>query len=601
VYDFVRMMTFASCTGCCLRNKRVVSSTISNSTQHNDEDYYDFLAPSVYHLQTTFRKEVRDFGLDENATLYDIETLRVDEPGLIRRKGINVTCPIDHEKGAAYVHCLEAEGADHFGLANYMLSYAWGYKYDDIVDTLVNFCKENSLSTKTTYIWICAFCNNQHRVVERNVPFDEFRRVFKKRVEGIGNVLAMMTPWNDPGYLKRVWCIFEMYSANTDDKCNIKVIMPPREQKSLVAAVLKPADTHGRSGLDDLFTALASTKVEDAEASQLQDKLNILKLVEEGPGCLTLDMEINRLLSEWIRDTVLHAVEKAEATIDGETDPKANRETATFLTFCASFFSVKGSYKEALDLHAKGLELYKTLLDHDEQDAKELMARCYNNMGTEYESLGRYEEALESHQKCRETFESIYGSEHENTSVSYFNIGAVLKRLERNEEALEMYQKSLDIDTKSKGDRHIDVGLTLTYIGRVKQENKEYDEALELYQKSLSIREETYGTDHPDTSIGYGDMGLLYHAREEYDEAIKMHKKAIMINERLQGNLHPDTASIYQNIGGAYYEKGLFDKALEFHKKAKNAYYTTLGADHPKSKVSNEWVSLVEDAITPEK
>ena len=111
-----------------------------------------------------------------------------------------------------------------------------------------------------------------------------------------------------------------------------------------------------------------------------------------------------------------------------------------------------------MDLHQKGLDIYLTI--EDTEDSKELASRCYNNIGTECESLGQYDRALEMHHKCREAFEEIYGLEHENTSVSYFDIGAILKKLDWNEEAMEMYQKSLDIDRKIKGDNHIDVALS---------------------------------------------------------------------------------------------------------------------------------------------
>ena len=77
-----------------------------------------------------------------------------------------------------------------------MLSYCWGYAFQDIIDTLTSFCSQSNLDVKRTYIWICAFCNNQHRVVDRAVPFDEFKEVFQRRVTGVGKVLAMMTPWN---------------------------------------------------------------------------------------------------------------------------------------------------------------------------------------------------------------------------------------------------------------------------------------------------------------------------------------------------------------------------------------------------------------------
>lgn len=615
---------FSSFGKCCFKDKKAIH-VHTNQTSHKelpnesqDEDIdnpYDFLAPSVFHLQTAFLETMISSGLSENSTVYEIENLQDVEPGLIRRKGIDVTCPVDGKNGAAYVHCLE--GADHVGEATHMLSYAWGYTYKDIVDTLVKYCDDKGLDTKRTYIWICALCNNQHRVVERDVPFTEFKQVFHKKVRGIGHVLALMTPWNDPGYLKRVWCIFEMHTANVDNDVQIEIIMPPIQKKSLIAAVTKPADGKGTCGLDDLFAALASTKVENAQASRELDKQNILKLIEEsnvehgdsvGMGSFKVNADVNALLRTWIRDTVLDAVATAEKELEGDgngdsdgdsdgntTASMSRRETATFLTFCASFFSRSGAHQEAMDLHQKGLDIYLTI--EDTEDSKELAARCYNNIGTECESLGQYDRALEMHHKCREAFEEIYGLEHENTSVSYFNIGAVLKKLDRNEEAMEMYQKSLDIDRKIKGDNHIDVALSYSYIGRIKQHNADYDGALEMFTMSLKIREETYGDQHPDAAIGYGDLGLLKHMLGEYDDAIAFHKKALTIQRVILGDLHPDTAAVFQNIGGAYYEKGMQDEALRHHNKAVQAYETTLGIDHPKSATARQWVEIVKDAM----
>ncbi len=90
----------------------------------NDQrNYYEFLAPSVHHLQTSFLEYVEDSGFGSDSKIYDIEDLRSTEPGLIRRKGLKTVCPIDGRVGASYVHCIE--GDDHVGTATHMLSYAW--------------------------------------------------------------------------------------------------------------------------------------------------------------------------------------------------------------------------------------------------------------------------------------------------------------------------------------------------------------------------------------------------------------------------------------------------------------------------------------------
>jgi len=550
------------------------------------DDYYDFLAPSVFHLQTSLQERIKEAGLGPTATIYDIEDLRSDNHGIIRSRGSQVMCPIDGRKGAAYVQCLS--GLDHVGPATHMLSYAWGYLYVDIVDTLLAYCKDNKLDPKRTYIWICCLCNNQHRVVEKEVPFENFKYVFNKRVKGIGNILAMMAPWTSPAYLTRVWCIFEMYSANSDDKCTIEIVMPPKEKRSLLNAVKKGRNAEGKDGMDDLFDTLANTKVELANASRPQDKVNILKLVDEGPGYNGLNLVINQLMRKWVLDTIIDSARIVEDMAC--TDDTELRYKAVTLAYYGSYFSKTGMHQQSLELHQKSLQVYKTAAIEDE----ECFARCYNNIGTEYESMGDYKKALEAHHKCLAIFESIFGIEHTNTSTCYFNIGFVHRKNNDNDKALEMFEKSLTIDKKCLGENHVDTAGGYTNIGRIKQHNEDYDGALEMFQKTLTIVEATYGKEHPETGICLGDMGLLHHLKKDYDAAIDLHKRVLTIQRAVLGELHPDTAQVYQNLGCAHYEKGESEKAVELISKAKAAFEESLGKDHPKSKVSGEWLELAE-------
>lgn len=84
----------------------------------------------------------------------------------------------------------------------------------------------------------------------------------------------MMAPWDEPGYLKRVWCVFEMYAAYTDDSCEVDIAMPPREQQHLIESMKQGRDAKGNWGIDKLFTVLANTKVENAQASVESDKVS---------------------------------------------------------------------------------------------------------------------------------------------------------------------------------------------------------------------------------------------------------------------------------------------------------------------------------------
>lgn len=587
---------------CCLRGSSInVSDLFSSVTSRksrdsNSIDYYSFLAPSVFHLQNSFLSEIEKAGLPDTSTLYEVENLLDDTPGVIRQKGLGVVCPMDGRQHSAYVHALAPLGIDHVGTATHMLSYTWGYTVRDIVDTLVAYCEANGLDTKRTYIWMCALCNNQHRISEQDVSSDAFQELFSKRVSGIGNVLAMMAPWQMPTYLTRVWCVFEMFTANSDTTTNVEIIMPPKEKDSLIQSVQKGTDTQGRSGLDDLFTALANTKVENASASQPDDKENILKLIENGPGYHALNIEINHLMRTWVKNVIIEAVQSAEQRIQNndDIDQDYRRDQATFMAYCASSFSSLGAHKEALDLHQKALDIYQSLEDYDNE---ELRARCYNNIGTEHESLAEYDKALENHEKCLEIFERRFGTDHEYTSSSYFNIGAVKKKKGDLDGALEMYQKSIDIDKKVKGEHHPDVSMGYNYIGRILTEREDYNGAIDMFQKALKIREDTFGTNHPNTSHCYGEIGILYHMQQDYKSAVEWHKKSLSIQETVMGRFHPDTASVYLNIGGALYHQGLYSESIQYLEKSKAAYVASLGEDHPKTDVTNQWIELVQQSL----
>ncbi len=133
------MFETSSFSWCCSNN----SATKKSNRTTTQEEYFNFLAPSVYHLQTTFLNYITENDFNPTlAKVYDIENLREDEPGLIRRKGMDAICPIDGDIGASYVHSIMDDGDDHVGTATHMLSYAWGYVIGDIVDTLVSYCEK---------------------------------------------------------------------------------------------------------------------------------------------------------------------------------------------------------------------------------------------------------------------------------------------------------------------------------------------------------------------------------------------------------------------------------------------------------------------------
>merc|ERR1712048_1134328 len=122
-------------------------------------------------------------------------------------------------------------------------------------------------------------CVNQHRVQEargRNetVPFEQFAEEFSTRVKGIGHVLALMGPWQDPLYVTRSWCIFELSIAMSTEGCTVDILMPPREEISFARAFVDSTD-----GINQLWETLAGVCICNANASVPSDRDNIMRAV----------------------------------------------------------------------------------------------------------------------------------------------------------------------------------------------------------------------------------------------------------------------------------------------------------------------------------
>jgi len=248
-------------------------------------------APSVHWLKTGLLDQMEAAGFHRHGTVREIEER------VIRATGCGLSCPVDGRLGSAYVDTIT--GIDYVGSATQMLSYTWDYTIADIVDSLVEFCSSRMLKPNRTYVWICAFCVNQHRVREARaknevVPFHTFAEEFGSRVKGIRHILALMGPWHEPRYVSRAWCLYEMSVALNIEDCRLEVLMPPREAKGFTEALMSRCDA-----LQELRAILSRVCVLRAEASVETDKANIMRCVEQGIGLHNLNERLRRNLRFW--------------------------------------------------------------------------------------------------------------------------------------------------------------------------------------------------------------------------------------------------------------------------------------------------------------
>ncbi|CAB9520118.1 Kinesin light chain [Seminavis robusta] len=388
------------------------------------------LGVSVFYLEQVFLEEVEAAShattgtpLSKDSKVYDIEDLR-DPPGVIRNKGADTVCPVDGKMGAAYIHCLE-QGEYHVGEATQMLSYSWDYMIGDIVDTLTDFCLQNNLNPKRTYIWICCLCVNQHRVVQNTTQQKsgmisdstqlDFFAIFGERVKKIGHLLAMMAPWKAPIYITRVWRIFEMFTARTVEGCKVDIVMPPKERQYLEQDVINDGQ-----GIDALYEALGNTQVQNAKSSVESDRLAILNKVESDVGFQALNNEVNNLLRGWMQGA--------------HRSVRITEKPQTVTAIC-SVLNEMGDYEDALTKHKEALAIRLSAL------AKSSNAH-YNKLVLS-EQYGDHEGALAKHKEALAIQLSALSKNHPDVATTYNGIGVVLESMSDYDSALASTRKLL--------------------------------------------------------------------------------------------------------------------------------------------------------------
>lgn len=479
--------------------------------------------------------EVKNAGYDEMANIYTIEK------DVIIDKSKDVKSPIDHKLGSAYIHCLK--NLEDVGNATFMLSYVWGYKIGDIVNSLVGYCTRENLDKKKTYVWICCLCLNQHRIREKRsrkecVPFEELQTVLSERITKINHVLAMTSPWDAPLYLTRVWCIFELYTA-IENNCNMAVIAPTRERKDFIDGLR--SSIKGADQMKKLITTLGTTDVRHAMASVKSDLTSILRLIESGPGYDCFNAMVTAELKKWAFNGMLSAVEVGTY---GVKDKVSQADQGTLLMNVGYLFHDMGECGQALTMFKDALQIFDLLYGRDNQTT----ATSISMISIALLKKGEIDVAMEIQEQALAIREKVLGRDHEDTSDSLYWIACMLNDIGEKDRALKMHMEVLVIRQKVLGKEHKNTAKSLNNVGTMLFDKGMYDKALGLFEKVLGIRESLFGRQYIRTAYTICSIANVLNAKGMLYEALSMFKEALPILEKVRGRDDPRTVDVLQKI-----------------------------------------------------
>lgn len=273
--------------------------------------------------------------------------------------------------------------------------------------------------------------------------------------------------------------------------------------------------------------------------------------------------------------------EARAAEARAETEARTARQVSDFLI---DLFEVnepgqaKGSLVTAREILDRGARRVEQELSGEPL----VQARMLAAMGTVYQGLGLYEDALDLLRRALALREAHLSPGHPERAESLARLGALqrnrgdLEASERNlREALAIQEAATGPESDEVGHILLDLGGTLLARGRPA-------EAEPLLDRALAIEEGALGSEHRTVAAILQELGTVAYYQGDLAKAGQYWARVVGIRERQLGPTHPEVATGLNNLGGVYFVEGRFDEALSAYERAREIWTRTLEPDHPR-------------------
>ena len=481
--------------------------------------------------------------------------------------------------------------------ANIFVSFAYDDNFIDLVEGLELFLEDEKRDPTTTYFWFDMFVNDQWHALDHD--FDWWANTFSTAVESIGETVIFLSPWDQPGMLKRAWCLFEI-------SCSKKVsVAISRAQKDAFVKTL-------REDREAIYKALCTIDLEKATSYLPEDMERISTVVKAKEGGFHhFNVEVVGKLRGWVEGTA-RALVMEMGVEDEQLDDLFN--TANLLKQGGKLDEAKAMYERALAGYEKALgpdhpstlnavnNLGALLSDQGKLDeAKSMYERALvgkekalgpdhtstlatvGNLAILLQGQGILDKAKAMYERALAGYEMALGLDHPDSLDTVNNLGALLSDQGKLDEAKAMCERALAGREKALGPDHPSTLGTVNNLANLLKKQGKYDEAKAMYERALAGKEKALGPDHPSTHSAINNLAVLLHQQGNMDGAKAMYERALVGKEKALGLEHPDTLNTVYNLAGLLKKQGKLDEAKALLQRCYGGYAKVYGANHSKT------------------
>lgn len=430
--------------------------------------------------------------------------------------------------GIAYVDLLEGElmddGSPAVDEATCFVSHAWSTQFLDLCECIITWAKTR-VGDEVPYVWLDVFAVNQH---QGDMPAEWWDTTFRTAVGALGHTLLVLTPWDKPVAISRVWCLWEIL-CTIDQGCELTVLMPESQRRSFAEAL--------KSDLDGVQHKVAAVDAEHAQAYEEEDRRRIFAEIRKlKRGFLDINNKVKERLRQWTFEAGVKVLNEM---------PVANRATSDLILSLAEYTRKHTQYGLSEQLYQQAVAGRREQLG--DEDPETLAA--IGGLGYLLEYQGKNAEAEPFLVEALEGRRRALGNDKPHTLQSMNDLGNLYLGERNFERAEALYKEALAGRQAIYDPNSYEVLQSNNNLGRLYTKMGQYELAEPFVAQALKGRRALLGPGHAQTLFSMTRLAELRAKVGDMEGATQLYHEALELQTKLLGDDHAETLSTKMHLG----------------------------------------------------
>jgi len=281
------------------------------------------------------------------------------------------------------------------------------------------------------------------------------------------------------------------------------------------------------------------------------------------------DPEENRGNQVTARELLDSGAKRLRAGLKDQPETKA-----ALLSTVGSVYDSLGQYHEALTILDESLQLQPQAHDKSRVDTLLELGQAHIGVGDLPGAEAPLQEALHLSQ-------SAFGAGSLESGRALWSLGMLRHQQGQFGEAKDLYVHSLDI-LETNAAPQTDIAAVLDDLAKVYAREQHWALAKQTYERALVIYRRVLGDDHPRVAMRLDNLAIVAQNMGELQQAENLYRESIRLHEQAYGAHHPETTDVKINYGSLLQREGRLAEAEPLLRDAVSMTLSLYGPEHYK-------------------